>query len=701
MSPPGEEHPPFPEQSSEKIKNIDKTHALRLCSLFKSLNRWEIISISRLTRLVEIKKGEIVYREGEVPQSFYIVVSGRFEVFQDSQRARKILAYLKQGAYFGEISLLTGGVHSATVQALSDSLVLEIAKDDFQRKVQHHPSIALEMGRVLGTRLQKGEKPQLLRSDFISVYSAHRRTDHTSFCINLAASLHRETGRRTLLVDMSPSGSIIWGRLHIEKRIPLGALRALEEGIDEILSQRLVSHDSGVEVLNLATEEAPADAEEHLTHLLNRLAVDFRFIVIDLPSQMDPLIIKVLTQSDEIFLVTDNHMPNVTEIREVMTELERSIAISDVKIKIIINESFLGFTPTNETKKELFGEKDCYFLPQVSLSAEERLNPEEQSLTVIQHPEREYSMIVRQIARKVSRNLVGLALGSGAALGFAHIGVIKVLERERIPIDFIAGSSIGALVAAFYAAGKSASEMEAIAGKINRFRWLSLVDFSPMPVRGIIRGREIYKFIQSYLRDISFEDTKIPLYIIATNLTAREEWVMNSGSLVQALRASVAIPGIFDPVIVKGEVIIDGGVINPLPVRPLIEAGVNKIIAVDVLPTAEDILERRRYQEVLKKKRDEVIRSRPWIIRALYSVPRFLGRCLTPNLPDIIINSMQMMEHEIAEGAGADADVLIRPSLPLAHWFEFHRSKTFIRRGEEAAEAALEEVRALVRQQNY
>ena len=497
---------------------------------------------------------------------------------------------------------------------------------------------------------------------------------------------------------MSPTGNVIFDRLKISRKTDIGTFQDLEKGVETVIASHLISHSSGVDVLNLATQDMPGSrAVELTTHLLNRLSVDFRFVVVDLPNQIDDTILKVMTQSDHLFFVTDNNMGNVSEIQQIIKELEKTIASTDEKTKIVINESFLGFSPTLAVKKELFGHKDCYFLPSTPALKEE--GEEAESLVVLRHPELEYSKIIRHVSRKVSKNLIGLALGSGAALGFAHIGVLKVLERERIPIDCISGSSMGALIAAFYATGRTPLEMESIALRLGKFGLLSKVDFDFLLVRGFIKGKRFQKFFDSYLKDATFEQTRIPLIIVAASILSRKEVILNSGFISTAIRASVAIPGIFHPVQMDGDVIVDGGIIDPLPIRPLADIGANKIIAVDVLPTSNDVLEKRRHMDEVRRRMDAKMKNRNSFIRALYELRKMTGRILSPNIVDVIVNSMQTMEHEIADSLAAEADICIRPSMPLSSWVDFHKSKEIIRQGEAAAEARVDELRALVKQQ--
>ena len=143
---------PLGPDPNPRFEKIDKVALLAQCPLFSGLSQWELRSISQLMRLVEYRKDEVVYSEGGEPESFYVVVSGRFEAFVSASDKKKILAYLRRGDYFGEMSLLTGQPHSATLQALSDSLVLAIKKDDFKKTIEHNATISLELSRRLSSR---------------------------------------------------------------------------------------------------------------------------------------------------------------------------------------------------------------------------------------------------------------------------------------------------------------------------------------------------------------------------------------------------------------------------------------------------------------------------------------------------------------------------------------------------------------------
>jgi NTE family protein len=689
-----------PEHS--RFEKFDKAAHLSRCALFSGLSQWELKSISQMTRLVEFKKDEVIYKEGGEAGSFFVIVSGRFEASTTVYDKKKVLAYLRRGDYFGEMSLLTDEPHSATIRALSDSLLLELKKDDFKKAVEHNAAISLELSRRLSSRLRgtADERSRLLsKSDVISIYSSQHRAGRTEFAINLAASLIHETHQRTILLDMSPSGAEVTSKLHMAKKVPLTHFHNIENESPEILANFVVKHPVGFEVLSVAHAEKDRVGENIIIPLLNHLAVDYRFIVIDLPNTVDDMVLKALSQSDAIYGVTDSHLNNITELKDAVANIEKELSFPEDRISVVINEVLFGVRTTVSTKRELFGKKSTYSLP----ATPELKQYEELHLTpfVVDEPEAEYSRVVRHIARRLSNNLVGIALGSGAALGLAHIGVLKVLERERIPIDIVAGSSIGALVGSLYAVGKGVAELEKAALEINSLLRLSqLADISFYPVRGLLNGKRVIRHFRSHLGNKTFDDCRIPLKIMGVNLSTRQRIVFESGLIAEAVRASIAIPAIFKPVFRKGETIIDGGILSPLPVGALQQAGANKIIAVNVFPTAKDTLERKIMLEEAAEKEAALMRQKNFVARGFFRLRKWIGRRFFPNFFDIIMNTIQTMETEISEVEGEGADVLLRPVIPDASWVEFYKPQIFIRRGEEEAEKMLPKIKALVSQQN-
>jgi len=314
---------------------------------------------------------------------------------------------------------------------------------------------------------------------------------------------------------------------------------------------------------------------------------------------------------------------------------------------------------------------------------------------VIRSPEDAYSRSLIHIAKRESGMLLGLALGSGAAFGLAHIGVLKVLEKNRIPIDIISGSSIGALIAIMWGIGLSPGKIEQIAGRLkHKLNIMRLLDFT-MPISGILAGNRLKRFLKGIFGEKTFEDLKIPVKIIVYDLANRETLVMEKGLLLDAVYMSMAVPGIFEPKIEKTRVIIDGGVSEPVPVDALSKEGVKKIIAVNVLPGPADIHERNMLLKKRLEDEENLVCSSSFCIKAVVLLKKFFRGVFTPNIFDVIMTSMQSMEYVLAEEACRKASVSLHPVYADAGSIDFHLVRHFIKRGEEEAGSKLAEIKKL------
>ncbi len=182
----------------------------------------------------------------------------------------------------------------------------------------------------------------------------------------------------------------------------------------------------------------------------------------------------------------------------------------------------------------------------------------------------------------INKNKIGLALGGGGARGIAHIGVLKVLEREGIKIDYLCGTSMGALFGSCYALGMPVAEIEQHALKIRKRDLMKMVDLRH-PKRSIIKGNNVYQYITSLIGDAKFSQTKIPFAVVTTNLETGDEEIIEKGLIAEAVQASISVPGIFPPVKIGDSYLIDGGVVNPTPIDVSKSQGADLIIGVDLI----------------------------------------------------------------------------------------------------------------------
>jgi len=182
--------------------------------------------------------------------------------------------------------------------------------------------------------------------------------------------------------------------------------------------------------------------------------------------------------------------------------------------------------------------------------------------------------------------MLGLVLGGGAAKGYAHIGVIKVIEELGIKPDIVVGASMGALIGGFYAAGFDSKTLTGIALKIDKKKknWL----FKPhISKKGFVEGRNVLRFLEPYLGNKKIENLSIKYAAIATDIENEAEIIIDRGDLLQAIRAAISIPVVFMPHHYAGRILIDGGFVNPVPITVCQKLGAEKIIAVNVLRHAD------------------------------------------------------------------------------------------------------------------
>lgn len=681
--------------SSPYYINLDKTALIKKIPLFSELPHATHQLIADRSSITEYKKDEIVYREGDPPDAFYCVVTGRATVFVKTPSGEeRTLVNLHRGDYVGIISLLTKEPHSATVRAINDALMLKIGKDDFDFLIKEIPRLSVTLSRALSCRLKSkdGNGRAVFESKIISIFGPAKRSGRTMYAVNLSVALAYETRKKVILLDMGRDGRGCASMFRIDKEIPQVVLKDLNFDYEGVKSFIFEIEAGGISLLNVAYDAKDPEVWTRIGPLLCYLASEFNYIVVDVPPAVDKVMYAVLTQSDLVHLVTNREEHNVQASKRIIEELGKTITNLEKNLNIVINEFSAG--KTTEECAKIFGHKPYTVLPDLGFLGGVMtvgLPP------VLALPDSLYSKAVRRTARHIGKILVGLALSSGAALGLSHIGVMKVLEREKIPIDFIAGTSIGAVVGAFWASGISAQELEKIALRFKKKRVLfSLADFSFFPFLGFMHGRKLTNFFREYLGNKTFRDTKIPVKIISAALRSRQLVVIEEGSLVGALRASCSIPALIKPLRKNEDFLIDGGTISPVPVDVLARFGAKKIIAVNCLPSPDEILRPFQEFEERRKRQELKLAERFILARAAFKVKDWMRRTFAPNFLDVLMNSSLSMQYVLAEASSREADCVIHPIIPNAEWFELYKVEYLIRRGEEEAERMLPQIKALI-----
>ncbi|MFL5257689.1 MAG: patatin-like phospholipase family protein [Rhodopila sp.] len=297
---------------------------------------------------------------------------------------------------------------------------------------------------------------------------------------------------------------------------------------------------------------------------------------------------------------------------------------------------------------------------------------------------------------------MGLALGSGSARGLAHIGVLRALQEAGIAVDVVAGTSIGALIGAIHAAGR----LDGLQAFFQSLDWLGMMRFVDvvLPKSGLIDGARITALVREHVAARTIEALPKPFAAVATDLASSDPAVLRSGDVIEAVRASISVPGIFTPVRYGGRILVDGGLVDPVPVTVARALGAEFVIAVDLNhgAIAERVIPRRPARKPTADGSAIAVWARG-IYQAAMELPARLRSSETPaaaqlarwsaaagpmpNIFEVLLASINIMEARITESrlASDPPDLLIRPPLAHIRLLDFGRAEEIVEIGYQAA----------------
>lgn len=261
-------------------------------------------------------------------------------------------------------------------------------------------------------------------------------------------------------------------------------------------------------------------------------------------------------------------------------------------------------------------------------------------------------------APPLPRPKVALVLGGGAARGFAHVGVIRVLEQEKVPVDMVVGASVGSLIGAIWSGEQNSFELEWTAFQLEKDDLLDYGLLTAVLGMGLARGEKLEAFVKGRVKAQNIEDLKIPFAAVAADLNWGEKVVLDRGPVARAVRASSAIPGVFQPVLHMGKLLVDGGVVDNVPIAVARQKGAELVIAVDISGS--------------------------------------VGNTNITNLVDVLLQATNVMFALNVEHSRRDADVLIRPAVGDVPMLDFTQKKRCMQAGIEAAQAAVPAIRKAI-----
>ena len=572
---------------------------------------------------VVCRGGEWLFRQGDDADCMYLLARGRLQVWMAPADGRdggdRLVAEVGPGEMIGEVGLLTGGERSAGLRAVRSSLLLKMSSAAFDRLVQRHPALMRRVAGGIAERLRERTAGG----------SKPGRKFSTIALVPLDGGPSAQALASRLRELLESQGSVL---MLAEDRLDALGAPPLPAGAHEELSPALVEW--------LAAREA-----EH------------RFVL----------------------YVAD---PAETAWREL------AVRHADLVLLVADAASDAALRPW---ERAVFGDTVGAAARRV-LILNHSGRPEKLSGTAawLEDREPDFHLHVRsgvpgdmeRLARIVAGTSVGLVLGGGAARGFAHLGVYRALLEAGIPVDWIGGSSIGAIVGA----GMSVSEDPRLVIDRARAAFVGGKPFGDVtiPIVSFLRGRRMERLIDEYLGG-NIEDLPIPFFAISSSLGDGIVRVHERGSLPRALRASASLPGIFPPVVVERRLTVDGGILDNLPVDVMRDRPVGRIVAVDV--TA------RRNYEV-----DYDAVPSPWTLLAARMLP-FAKRHRVPSTISMLMMAMSIGTMESSLRAGKRADLLVQPMLGGYGFTDVRPFDRIVEVGYQAARKSLESG-SLMRQEN-
>lgn len=530
---------------------------LKSIPLFKNLDNDDLELIATHLRKEHYAKDALVFKQGDVGDTLYLVESGRVIVIGNDDET---IAVLGPGSFVGEISLLLAQPRTAALQVTIDAQLLALCKDDFEQLIATRPSIGLEMMRELSQRL---------------VTTTQRKQSFVK--------------QRRITAAFGKQGLELAQAIHAELESPVGILM-----LPNAYASVNITISDGLMLLD-DQDLTPTSLAERLSYQIEV----FRHILVLVPDQSTPLVNKAVELADTVVCI--------------------------------------GRPPTWElpTKGQ-----------DVWTTDGSRLE-------------------LARLARRLVNRTVGLALSSGGSRGLAHIGVLKVLMEENIPIDMVAGTSAGALFGSLYALGWNIDRLTAFTDELKKATRITNWDFNFPPRTALVKGKIARKkLIGKWVEEKTFEDLHTPLYMVAADAYSGDEIVFDSGPLADAIRASLSIPVLAEPWRHQGRYLLDGGIVNPLPASVLRDRGADIVIASSVV---------QPISESYRGDSDQM-----------------------PNLLQTISNVYSAMEAEVIRKQIPLIDVLIQHHATVSHALDFDQAAALVEAGEQTARQMLPEIKQAV-----
>ena len=607
----------------------------------------------------------LIVREGDPGDALFIVESGLVEAFLASATGEvTVLSRMGPGEAFGEMAVLTGEPRAAGVRAVSHTVVRVVERERFLRAAADTPLLLFNLSRVLVGRLSRANRAaaQLKGSQVVAIIGRLPPVVGSLVATNVAAALSWATHQRVLLIDrpteqastlsgreLTPALSNIFAGSGQRLRVP-----ALRFGSARFMGISLPESGSllaGIQPLSLG-------------EALGWFRQNARFTVLNLVGVGRAEVEDILPHLDRTYLLITTSQLATQYADEIVSAFAAQRAdVREHSFPVVLSDEGLSLAAVRARSTERLGVPPRVILP--GLAQLMRDGARHRAPLAIEARHLSFSRAMHWLARDVAGLKVGVALGSGGARGFAHVGAFRFLEEHDIPNDYLSGTSMGSVIGAPRALG-----MDVVQGQETMLRlhqkFTSLLRPTWSVMSSLLSPKGVEETYRELVGDATFEELPVPFAVVAADLETARPIVFTRGSLAEALRASSAIPLVWPPKVIGKLRLVDGGVLNPVPTQPVRDLGADVVIAVDLSGRGDD------------GEGEGASNSRQ---------------------PNIFQNVLRCIDIMTADRAVRDcllADVVIRPRFEKTGWKSFDQADAYAEAGYKAATEMLPALRKLL-----
>jgi NTE family protein/lysophospholipid hydrolase len=595
----------------------DSIAVLSSTELFGSLDTPDLEKLEPELEWLRLPGGDLLFQQGEIGECLYVVVNGRLRVLRESPTASDlVLGEIGYGETVGEMALLTGARRSATVRAVRDTELLRLSEESFNRLLSTHPQMTMMLARRIITRYQNSIQTSQITGLGTVVTIALVATSPQTPLAGVAQSLTRA------LEAIGPVLHLDSARLD----------RELGSGASQIPKDHSRNHA--------------------IVSWLNEQESKYRFLLYEVDPAPSAWTSRCIRQADRVLLVAD--AGGTPDLGPVEIGMSRQGADLTRKELIFLHGARRAIYPGTS--------------PWLSERRIDRIHH------VVEDGPKDYERIVRFLTGRAT----GVVLGGGGARSFAQIGMLKALSEAGVTIDLVGGTSMGAFLGAQVAMGWDTDQML----EYNKRTWRNqhpLRDYT-FPYIALIRGRRFTKVGRDLYGEAQIEDLALNYFCCSSNLTRATVMIHRRGTLWRALGASIAVPGLAPPLFENGDLFVDGGMLDNLPIDVMRQACDGPVIAMDVSPAVDLAV-------------DPNLREGPssWAMtyRRIRPVPGETYRL--PSIVEILSRASSLGSVQQVERLKRQANLYLQPPLEQYSIFSFKSIDELARTGYEYASKAIED----------